>query len=95
MCIEDLLKSPQWGDSSNYPKHMFLCLSVCLNIPYSASVSIALKIQLWYVDLTQSCIILFNMDEFILMVTSLGTNAVVVIRVHSNAVSDQDPHCLL
>ena len=66
-----LLESPQWGDSNKYPKHMF----------YE---EITIKQGLSYISFWPLRI-LYNI-KFILMATSLGTNAVVVTRVHCNRV---------
>ena len=67
ICSGYLVESPQWGDSTKYPKQMFY-------------VEIRIKQGLPYI-LFCSLRILYN-SEFILMATNLGTNAVVVTRVH-------------
>ena len=62
-----LLESPYCGDSNKYPKHMF-----CGEIRIKQGIS---YISFWPLR------ILYN-SKFILMATSLGSNAVVVTRVH-------------
>ena len=65
ICFGYLLESPRWGDSNKYPKHMF----------YEV---IRIKQGLSYISFS-SLRVLYN-SKFILMATSLGTNAVVVTR---------------
>ena len=67
ICFGYLLESPHRGDSNKYPKHMF----------YE---EIRIKQGLSYISF---CPLrdLYN-SKFILMATSLGTNAIVVTRVH-------------
>ena len=62
-----LSESPHGGDSNKYPKHMF----------YE---EIGIKQDLSYISVC-SLSILYN-SKFILMAASLGTNAVVVTKVH-------------
>ena len=62
-----MLESPFWGDSNKHPKHMF----------YE---EIRTKQELSFKSIC-SINILYN-RKFILIATSLGTNAVVVTRVH-------------
>ena len=66
-CFGYLLESPQWGDSNKYPKHVFYGY-------------IRTKQDLFYISIC-SLSILYN-SKFILMATSLGTNDVVVMKVH-------------
>ena len=66
-CFGYLLELPQWGDSNKYPKHMF-----CEEIRPKQDLS--------YLSIC-SLSILYN-SKFILMAMSLGTNAVVVTKVH-------------
>ena len=66
ICFGYLLESPQRGDSDKYPKHMF----------YK---EIRMKQDLSYMSF-YPLRILYN-GKFIIMATSLGTNAVVVTRV--------------
>ena len=67
ICFGHLLESPHWGDSNKYPTHMF----------YE---EIWIKQGLSYISF---CPLrrLYN-SKFIITATSLGTNAVVVTRVH-------------
>ena len=67
ICFGYMLESPQLGDSNRYPKHMF----------YE---EITIKQGLSYISL-RPLMILYN-SKFILMATTLGTNAVVITRVH-------------
>ena len=69
ICFGYLLESPLWGDSNKYPKHMF-----------NAEIRRKKKQDLSYISIC-SLSILYN-GKFILMATSLGTNVVVVTRVH-------------
>ena len=77
MCFGYLLELPHRGNSNKYPKHMF----------YE---DIRIKQGLFYIPF-YPLRILYN-SNFILMATSLGTNAVVVTRVHCNAVQKQKKH---
>ena len=67
ICFGYLLELPYWGNSNKYPKHMY----------YE---EIRIKQGLLYISFWPLRI-LYN-SKFILMATSLGTNAVVVMRVH-------------
>ena len=67
MCFGYLLESPHWGDSIKYSKHAF----------YEQKRT---KQDLSYISIF-SLRIFYN-RKFILMATFLGTNAVVVTRVH-------------
>ena len=67
ICFGYLLESPHWGDSSKYPKHMF----------YE---ELRIKQGLSYISFCPLRI-LYN-SKFILMTKSLGTNVVVVMKVH-------------
>ena len=67
ICFGYLLESPQRGNSNKYPKHMF----------YE---EIRIKQGLSYVSF-YPLRILYN-SKFIIMATFLGTNAVIVTRVH-------------
>ena len=67
ICFVYLLESPQRGDSNKYPKHMLL-------------EEIRIKQGLSYI-LFCPLSILYN-SKFNRMATFLGTNAVVVTRVH-------------
>ena len=67
ICFGYLLESPQRGESNKYPKQLF----------YEEK---RIKQGLSYI-LFCPLRILYN-SKFILIVTSLGTNAVVVTRVH-------------
>ena len=70
-----LLESPQRGDSSKYPKHMF----------YE---EISIKQGFSY-KLFCPLIILYN-SKFLIMATFLGTNAVAETRVHcTNKISSK------
>ena len=66
-CFEYLLKLPHRGDSNKFPKHMF-----CGEIRTIQDLS--------YISFC-SVRILYN-SKFILMATSLGTNAMIVAKVH-------------
>ena len=66
-CYGYLLELPQWGNSNKYPKHMF-CKEIRIKQGLSYISFCPLKI-------------LYN-SKFILRATSLGTNAVIVMRVH-------------
>ena len=66
-----LLESPHWGDSNKYPKHIF----------YE---EIRTKQDLSYISIC-SLSILYN-SQFVLTVTSSGTDVVVVTRVHCTCV---------
>ena len=67
ICFEYLLELPQRGNSNKYPKHMF----------YE---EIRIKPGLLNILLCPLRI-LYN-SKFIIMATFLGTNAVIVTRVH-------------
>ena len=67
ICFGYLLESPQRGDSNKYPKHMF----------YE---EIRIKQGLSYISFCPLKIL--NNSKFIIVATFLGTNAVVVTRVH-------------
>ena len=67
LCFGYLLESPHWGNSNKYPKHMF-CEET------------RIKQGLSYISFCPLRI-LYN-SKFILMATSLGTNAVFVTKVH-------------
>ena len=71
ICYGYLLESPHRGDSNKYPKHMF-------------HEEIRIKQGLSYISFCPLRI-LYN-SKFIRMATALGTNAVVVTRVHCNPV---------
>ena len=72
--FEYLLESPQRGDSNKYPKHMF----------YE---EIRIKQGFFFYLSFCPLKILYN-SKFIIMVTSLGINAVVVTKVHCNKVPE-------
>ena len=67
ICFGYLLESPPRGDSNKYPKHMF---SEEIKIKQGLSYTLFCPLR-----------ILYN-SKFITMATCLGTNAVVVTRVH-------------
>ena len=67
ICFGYLLELPHWGNSNKYPKHMF----------YE---ELIVKQGLSYITFCPLRL-LYN-RKFILMATSLATNAVVVTRVH-------------
>ena len=67
VCFGYLLESPHRGDSNKYPKHRF----------YK---EIRIKQGLSYISFCP-LMVLYN-SKFILMATSLGTDAVVVTSVH-------------
>ena len=67
ICFGYLLESPHWGDSNRYPKHMFYA-----EIRIKQGIFNIQFYPLW---------ILYS-SKFITMATYLGTNAVVVTRVH-------------
>ena len=69
ICFGYMLESPKRGNSNKYPKHMF----------YE---EIRIKQGLFYLSFCPLKI-LYN-SNFIIMAMSLGTNAVVVTRVHCN-----------
>ena len=79
-----MLESPQWGNSNTYPKHMFYeeicfgCVDMCFVLMFYEE--IRTKQNLSYISIC-SLSILYN-SKFILMAMSLGTNDVVVTRVH-------------
>ena len=75
ICFGYLLELPQWGNSNKYPKHM-LCEEW------------RVKQSLCYISFCPLGI-LYN-NKFILMATSLATNAVVVTRVHCTLVCIMD-----
>ena len=77
ICFGYLLESPQRGDSNKYPKHMF----------YE---KIRIKQGLSYISFCPLRI-LYN-SKFIIMKTFLGTNAVVVKRVHCNTIKHFFPN---
>ena len=66
-CFGYLLELPPWGNSNKYPKHMFY-EEIRIKQGFSKISFCPLRI-------------LYN-SKFIIMATSLGTNAVVVTRVH-------------
>ena len=67
ICFGYLLESPLTGDSNKYPEHMF----------YE---EIRIKQSLSHISFCPLRI-LYN-SKFIIMATFLGTNAVIVTRVH-------------
>ena len=67
ICFGYLLELPQRGNSNKYPKHMF----------YE---EIRIKQGLSYISFCPLRILYIS--KFIIMATFLGTNAVVVTRVH-------------
>ena len=73
ICFGYLLESPHWGNSNKYPKHML----------YE---EMRIKYGLPYISFCPLIRILYN-SKFILMATSLGTNVVVVTRVHWTSLS--------
>ena len=66
ICFGYLLESPQRGDFNKYPKHMFYEEIIKQGLSYILFCPLR---------------ILYN-SKFITMATFLGTNAVVVTRVH-------------
>ena len=66
ICFEYLLELPHWGDSNKYPKHMF----------YE---EIRIKQGLLYISF---CTLKILYNSKLILMASLGTNAVVETRVH-------------
>ena len=69
ICLGNLLESPQIGDSYKYPKHMFYA-------------EIRIKQGRPFLHIILSPLSILYNSKFIIMATFLGTNAVVVTRVH-------------
>ena len=74
--LDILLESPHWGDSNKYPEYKF----------YE---EIRPKQDLSYISICLLHVSILYNSKFILMATFLGTNAVVVTRVHCMAASCQ------
>ena len=67
ICFGYLLESPQRGDSNKYPKHMFYKeIRIIQGFSYVSFCPLRI----------------LDNNKFIIMATFLGTNAVVVTRVH-------------